>query len=253
MKRFLGLTAYEIRMSLRRVSFWLGFGLLALPYLLEISAPLTGQTTSMEETVGTLGFSLFQLNLLLPVVAGILIADRLVRDQRLNMTELQNSTPLGIISYLLAKYFGSLISVLTPVFSLWVILVIALLANGLPFNEVPRFFLGFLAINVPAYAFLTAFSLVCPLIMPVRVYQVLFTGYWFWGNFLNPAVLPTLNGTLLTPSGEFMMGAFFSPNLPFTASYPPIMAFLNLLVLGLCITAALSFGAAVLGRKQRLA
>lgn len=253
MKRFLGLLAYEIRMSLQRVSVWLAFAFFPLPYLLELFTPAGNQTTPLEETVGTLGFTLFQLNLYLPVIAGILIADRLVRDQRLNMAELQNSTPLQLIPYLLAKYLGSLISMLIPVFTLLVFMVTALVVRGLPISAAPRFFLGFLAINVPAYAFLTAFSLVCPLIMPVRVYQVLFTGYWFWGNFLNPAVLPTLNGTLLTPSGEFMMGAFFSPNLPYTTTYPPAMAYLNLLVLSLCILAALSFGVAVLGRKQRLA
>jgi hypothetical protein len=45
------------------------------------------------------------------------------------------------------------------------------------------------------------------------VYQVLFTGYWFWGNFLNPAALPTLNGTVLTPSGAFAAYAFFGASL----------------------------------------
>ena len=108
----------------------------------------------------------------------------------------------------------------------------------------PASVLAFLGINLPACAFITAFSLVCPLVIPVRVYQVLFTGYWFWGNLLSPKVIPTLNGTYLTPNGMFMCTVSLAASLrgggpEHTAISPQIEAVINLAVLGVMIALAL--------------
>lgn len=77
--------------------------------------------------------------------------------------------------------------------------------------------------------------------MPLRVYQILFTGYWFWGNYINPEMFPTLNGTLLTPSGMYsyqgFFGGFINSTEPLT--YSASDAALNLIVLGLCIIAVM--------------
>jgi len=110
---------------------------------------------------------------------------------------------------------------------------------GVPPAFILMMLVSFQAINVPAFAFITIFSLACPLIMPLRVYQVLFTGYWFWGNYLNPDVFPTLAGTLLTASGRFVMEGFFGTHLgegPFKTS---TAAVLNLAVLAGCILLAM--------------
>jgi hypothetical protein len=40
-----------------------------------------------------------------------------------------------------------------------------------------------------------AFSLACPLVIPLRICQVLFTGYWFWGKLISPKVFPTISDT----------------------------------------------------------
>jgi hypothetical protein len=113
------------------------------------------------------------------------------------------------------------------------------MAFGAPPLFLPISLLAFLAINVPAYAFITAFSLACPLVMPLRVYQILFTGYWFWGNFLNPKAFPTLNGTLLTPGGRFAFEGFFGGFDWSTTRHTPLEATLNLLVLAACIAIVL--------------
>ena len=60
--------------------------------------------------------------------------------------------------------------------------------------------------------------------MPLSIYQILFTGYWFWANFIPPKLFPTLNGTLLTPSGMFAQQVFFDGQ----ASYTPADAVANL-------------------------
>jgi hypothetical protein len=105
--------------------------------------------------------------------------------------------------------------------------------------------IAFLAIVVPAYAFITIFSLAFPLIMPLRVYQVLFTGYWLWGNYLDPRVFPTISDTLLAACGKYAYEGFFGGGLGGrgvgydVAFHTPLDATLNLMVLAICIVAAL--------------
>ena len=40
--------------------------------------------------------------------------------------------------------------------------------------------------------FVVAFALACPVVMPPAVFQILFVGYWFWGNYMSPDIVPTL-------------------------------------------------------------
>jgi ABC-2 type transport system permease protein len=176
------------------------------------------------------GRFIIEFNLFLPVVGGILAADRMQRDFRLGVRELQNSTPLSRPAYILGKYFGVLASVFLPVF-LWVIaLALALAAAGsAPWAMVYALPAACLVMTVPAFAFVT-------------VYQILFTGYWFWGNALSSDVFPTLNGTLLTAGGMFAYQGFlggFPKSVPVVNTYTALDATLNLLVLGACILACM--------------
>jgi hypothetical protein len=115
------------------------------------------------------------------------------------------------------------------------------MTSGAPVAVVPITLLAFLAVAAPAYAFITIFSLACPLVMPVRVYQVLFTGYWFWGNFLTPNFVPTLSGTLLTPAGRYALEGFFGVVIGVgnELEHSAADAFLNLGVLALCVLLAM--------------
>lgn len=243
MSMFWHLVRYEYRMSTRRAGMWIVFALLALFYIVASPSRMSVDPASSFNTAEWWAYAgqlAFMLNLFLPVVGGILAADRMQRDERLGVIELLHSTPLGRWTYILGKYFGTLLSILTPVLALVVLLVGLLVVYGAP----PALFamgLGaFLLINVPAYAFITIFSLGCPLIMPVRIYQVLFTGYWFWGNFLNPDFLPTLAGTLLTPCGKYAMSAFFNAAVSIDApTYTVLEAVHNLALIADCILLAM--------------
>jgi hypothetical protein len=127
-------------------------------------------------------------------------------------------------------------------------------AHGSMIYAVP---VAFLAITVPAFAFVVAFSLACPMVMPLSIYQILFTGYWFWANFIPPKLFPTLNGTLLTPSGTFVQQGFFggqvSEALKGALQYTSADAVANLAVLGLCSAAALLLLDLHLGHRARRA
>ena len=250
MSQFTGLFRHEFRMSIRRPGLWISYGLLFLFYTVLLFLPPPGGELQEGEiiTMGELwkyaGRIVIQFNLFLPVVGGILAADRIQRDFHLGVRELQNSAPLSRPAYILGKYFGVLASLLLPV-GLWVTAVaVALAATGFaPWAIIYAMLLAFLAMTVPAFAFVTPFSLACPLIMPLRVYQILFTGYWFWGNYLNPEAFPTISETYLEAAGEHAFQGFFG-GFPFTPplplEYTALDATLNLVVLALCIVAVLA-------------
>jgi ABC-type transport system involved in multi-copper enzyme maturation permease subunit len=190
------------------------------------------------------GHTVFMFNIFLPLLAGILSADRMQRDVRSGVRELQRSAPLSLPVYILSKYLGVLASVLLPMFLLVLATGVVLVAKGLaPISLLWPLLLAFLSIAVPAHAFVVAFSLACPLVMPLRVYQVLFTGYWFWGNLLSPKAFPTISDTVLNAAGQYPLQAFFNvvydstyrPDVGFT----PLQAVLNLAVLLGCIILAL--------------
>ena len=143
---------------------------------------------------------------------------------------------------MLGKYAGALLAVLTPAFLLIMAGAALFVAQGLPLSFLGQAALAFLGINAPAYVFVGAFALALPEVLPVRVFQVLYTGYWFWGNFLTPTVLPTLNGTLLTPKGDFVAGALFHVNaFMYVEPYTLLSAVASLLVLTGCAAAALLY------------
>ncbi len=247
MNRFWGVLCYEYRMSIRRWSFWIAFGLLFVPYgvvLVSSAVDPAEHLIALDAAWGEIGRVVYTLNMTMPVFAGIVIADRLVRDNRLGVTELLQSTALSRRAYILGKYAAGFLSTLTPVALATGIASVFALANGAPLWSLPVFLLAFAAITVPAYLFVAAFSLACPLVIPVRVYQILFTGYWFWGNYLNPKAFPSLNGTLLTPGGIFALEGFFgvssSKLLPGEVLRTPLEAALNLAVLAGCVVIVLA-------------
>ena len=197
---FSGILRHEISMSLRRKGLWIAYGLLFVFHTVLLFSPppigemVKGEVIARREVWQVAGRFLLACNVFFPVVAGILSADRVRRDFRLGLRELQDSTPLSRHVYVLAKYFGSLASSLFPLF-LWVMGIAAFMAiigraHGSMLYAVP---VAFLAITVPAFAFVVAFSLACPMVMPLSIYQILFTGYWFWANFIPPKLFPTLN------------------------------------------------------------
>lgn len=264
MRSFSGVFRHELDMSLRRKGLWFAYGLLFVFHTVLLFSPppigemVKGEVIARGEVWQVAGRFLLACNVFFPVVAGIMSADRVQRDFRLGMRELQDSTPLSHHAYVLAKYWGTLASALFPLF-LWVMGIAAFMtvigrAHGSMLYAVP---VAFLAITVPAFAFVVAFSLACPMVMPLSIYQTLFTGYWFWANFIPPKLFPTLNGTLLTPSGMFAQQGFFggaiSRALAGAVQHTPADAVANLTVLGLCSAAVLSLLDRYLGHLARRA
>lgn len=103
---------------------------------------------------------------------------------------------------------------------------------------VPLGLLAFAAVNLPGLLFVGAFSIACTAILWVPLYQFLFTGYWFWGNWLlqgpqSPLYIPvpTLSGTLLTPAGYYAaIGLFGVPDFVLRATAWEGLSSIGLLV-----------------------
>jgi ABC-2 type transport system permease protein len=242
-----GVVRHEFSMSIRRPGFWISYILLSLFYIISILTPSMNSSEDIippDQIWSQAGHMVFMFNIFLPLLAGILSADRMQRDIRTGMRELQRSTPLSLPVYILAKYFGVLLSALAPMFLLVIVTGAVMVAKGLaPPDFLWPILLAFLTIAVPAHAFVVAFSLACPLFMPLRVYQVLFTGYWFWGNLLSPQAFPTISDTLLNAVGQYPLQGFFGMNFDSThkvnEGFTAPEAVLNLVVLALCIASAL--------------
>jgi ABC-type transport system involved in multi-copper enzyme maturation permease subunit len=240
-----GIARHEFAMSLRRVGPWLAYGMIFLFYALGLDSPdgngliklLTGRAVLLEA-----GETVYMFNMLMPLVAGILAADRMQRDVRLNLRELQLSAPLKRWKYILGKYLGVLLALLLP--ALTCVLLygsLAVLRGQAAPVYIIAVLVAFLAIALPSFAFVVAFSLACPLVMPLRVYQILFIGYWFWGNFLNPEYIFTISDTVLNASGIIVLQGIFRSAIVLAGNslHTAMQAWLNLLVLSLCIAIVL--------------
>ncbi|MBN1940476.1 MAG: hypothetical protein JW843_12885 [Candidatus Aminicenantes bacterium] len=256
MKSLAGIFQHEYRMMIGRLGPWVAYAVIFLFNGLTVirvgdpsSSPFAGSGPWPAA-----GEILYVLNLFAPLIAGIASADRLIRDDRLGVRELQRSAPPSFGLRLAGKYAGVLAASLTPVLLFVLGTASWAVASGIqPAAFFPAVLAGFAAITLPAFAFVVAFSLACPLLIPVRIYQVLLTGYWFWGNYLNPDAFPTLNGTLLTPAGIFALHGFFKgrvgpgPDTVHTAGE----ACVNILILAAAIFAVLALATLLMSRRER--
>jgi ABC-2 type transport system permease protein len=203
-----GAVAYEFRMQVRRPAVWIAIGGLAL---LLMARALRGSPASfrsltplrLESNIAIIS------SYFLPIIFGILLADRLPRERRLGTTELLASMPVGEGVRLWGKYLGAVGATLLPVTLAYLLtagfLALRLQDGGPLLAFLPVFFL----VVLPGLLFVGAFSIGCPAVIPTPLYAILFTGYWFWGNVVSPSRVPTISCTPLTPIGRYAAVAFF--------------------------------------------
>lgn len=203
MTALLAVARYEFRMQARKRSLWIAAALLggALVVLQGDRGPRSLPVgTPAREVMGTWAL-LFAI--LMPLVYGMLLADRLVRDRKLRVEPLLESLPHTPATRLAGKYLGGVAACALP--GLAALLLAA--ATELPERHDPALLgwalVAFAVVTLPGIAMVAGFALVCPVIVSVPLFRVLFVGYWFWGNMLAPDFLPSPTGTLLTPIGDY--------------------------------------------------
>ena len=204
-----GALMYEFRMQIRRRSVWLVFIALGLfftqfhqPWNRPLSTPASAAIVYWTGIVQSF----------LAVAFGIVVADRLRRDRQMKVEELLNTLPGAVSARMFGKYLGSTLATLIPMLAVYSAGVAYILVRWHAVQALPVAVAAFAAIALPGILFIAACSIAFPAIMWVPLYQILFVGYWFWGNLLPDVGIPTLSTTLLTPVGSYMCTGFFNPH-----------------------------------------
>lgn len=254
---------YEFRMQLRRPVLWAVLAV-ACAFITYRMVSLGGDkgaapTQLLDWAIilrGAAHRSLLE-NFLLPLAFGILLADRLPRDRRLRTGELLDATPLTAAGRLWGKLLGAGAATALPIFG-YAIGMTAYFAvtSGAP-PVVAAGLLTFLALTLPALAFVGAFAIACTELVWTPLFIVLFTGYWFWGNLVEPSVAPTLSCTPLSPvGGNVSAGLFGGSALYAGACTRPVTdptaldALLSLVALGGTALLAMLGGQAVVAWRR---
>src|SRR5260221_634773 len=117
----------ELLMQWRRWGLWLAFGaLIAIMSLIFISNAVNikyephanGPYRTLDEFTNLYLFVAVRYSVtLMAIIAALLVADRMVRDQRLGMAELQRATSEGYPVYVLGKFIGNFVAMFFP--ALW--------------------------------------------------------------------------------------------------------------------------------------
>ena len=210
---FLGALSYEFRMQIRRRAVWITLILLALLVGVTLSRGriydlLTNLRDYPLQTVIVTWTAM--VNTILPAGVGVLLADRLPRDRKTKVDELFTSMPGALSVRLTGKYLGSTFATLVPMLTFYCIGIGVILYQTQNIQVIPLALATFAAVILPGILFIGAFSIACPAILWVPLYQFLYVGYWLWGNWLSPRFgIPTLSGTILTPSGAYISAGFF--------------------------------------------
>lgn len=211
---FSGVLRYEFLMQIRRRALWITFLSIALLFLIRGSliGYLSINPFHLSETALLADWTR-GLMFLFPIAIGVLLADRLPRDRRTRVEEILTSLPGTLQVHIAGKYLGSMLATLIPFLMFYWIGVGIILYSSHDAQAIPIALLTFITIALPGIIFVSAFSIACPAIMWVPLYQFLFIGYWFWGNILAPSNgIPTLSATILTPVGGYMASGFFGDN-----------------------------------------
>lgn len=204
---FLGALRYEFCMQIRRRSLWITFIVLGLFFTQFHIWNVPRTRTASDMIIYWTGV----VQTFLAVAVGVLLADRLARDRRVKVNELFNALPGALNARISGKYIGCTLATLVPMFTVYSIGVGYILYRWHTITTLPLALATFALIALPGLLFVAAFSIACPSILWVPLYQFLFIGYWFWGNLLPDVGIPTLSGTILTPVGGYMCTGFFNP------------------------------------------
>ncbi|MEV8632530.1 hypothetical protein AB0395_12810 [Streptosporangium sp. NPDC051023] len=218
---------HEFGMQIRRPVLWIVYGLAftllvvnpQLGYLLPDVGSFPHDTTAALLAMGDI------INAMMPMVYGCLLADRLVRDRRLGVTEVLNTTPAGRTGRLLGKYLGACAATATPIALMYFgrVLVYAII-GGRP-GALPLSMAVFAATSLPGLLFTGALALAGPLLMPVQPFRVLFVGYWCWSSLISPDMMPTVAYSILSPGARYarfaLFGVRFPPGVQAPSDYEP--------------------------------
>jgi ABC-2 type transport system permease protein len=260
---------YEFRMQVRKRSVWIVPALTVVLFLLIGGSLLRDlfdpSERPAEARTAVVGLAV-QVHALLSIGYGCLLADRLIRDDRLRVAAILDATPAQPGARLVGKYIGAGAATAVPILAVYFGLAAAYAVDtGAP-HALGWALATSAVVIVPGLLFVAAFALAVPLVMPAPLFRVLFVGYWLWGNLTVPDTMPTLARTIVHPLGGYPLAALLDfhgidgndiwagpvsgATLNFLRPDPtPAAAWLSIAVLLVLAAAALAGGHAVRARR----
>jgi ABC-2 type transport system permease protein len=260
---------YEFRMQVRKRSVWIVPALTLLLFLLiggSLLRDLFDPNERPAEARVAVANLAVQVHVLLTIGYGCLLADRLIRDDRLRVAPILDATPAPPSARLVGKYLGAGAATAVPILAAYLGLAAAYaVSTGSP-QAIGWALATCAVVIVPGLLFVAAFALVVPLVMPAPLFRVLFVGYWLWGNVVGPEMMPTLTRTLVHPLGGYPLAVLLDfrgidddttwagpvPGAALNVLRPeptPATAWLSIAVLLVLAAAALAGGHAVRARR----
>lgn len=210
MRAFGASLRYEFRMQVRKRSVWIVPALTLVLFLLiggSLLRDLFDPAEAPPEARTAVVALAVQIHALLSIGFGCLLADRLIRDDRLGVAPILDATPAAPGARLLGKYLGAGTATALPILLAYFGFTAAYAVH----SGAPGAF-GWAAaacgvVIVPGLLFVAAFALAVPLVVPAPLFRVIFVGYWLWGNVVAPDLMPTLARTVVHPLGGYPLTA----------------------------------------------
>lgn len=205
---------YELRMQLRKPAIWIATG---LPFALwalfaVLGSDSTGLQRHLQETSPKLWVveALGWFTPVLPMVFGVVLADRLVRDRKLGVAELLDVTPTNRGARLVGKYLGACAATAVPVALVYLSVAVAFMV----WRERPAALwwglATFTVIVLPLLLLAGSLSFLGPQLMPTPLFRVLIVGLWFWAAATEvESEFPSFAGTVLSLTMDYPLGVFF--------------------------------------------
>jgi ABC-2 type transport system permease protein len=240
---FVGVTRYEFAMQLRRKAMWIGFGMISALLFFVLSVTI-GRSPATATPQAALGYMASGLTFLLPIGAGLLLANRVPRDRSLHVEEMLRVAPASGAIRLFGKYLGATLAVSAPILLIQLAETIYISGYFKDTSVLLTSAAMFFTVTLPALFFVGAFAIAFTTFLWPPLFQFLLVGYWVWAN-VNPDDLPffTPNGTLLSANGAYALKGLFFYDLPSMGVshtvVTPWLALANLAVILGCAAIAL--------------
>jgi hypothetical protein len=247
----LAVARYEYLMQVRRPAVWI-----ALLLLIALAATGPGNLGAHPSTADLLAGWAVTFNTFAPLGVGVLLADRALRERKLRLDDLLDSTAARPGPRWWGKALGAATATVTPIIAAWTVLMVAVAIGRGPV-AIPIGIAAFATVNVPGLAFVAAASLTLPLLIGTPLFRAGFVGYWFWGNLLNERRLPipTPAGTPFEAIGEYPSRAWFGGKVfeAFSRGIRPdtLLALVSIGFLLLTAAAVLAAGPPLIARGRR--
>jgi hypothetical protein len=216
---------YEFLMQIRRVTFWVIFAVGAIVPVIQFFNP-QNFTHNADLAISQHSVIIIEITDIAGFVAlatGLLLAGRVQRDRSLRVEEILKAARPTPMTRLFGKYAGATLASFVPAALLTALGTSVLVARYQDFSVIPLALAVAALTIIPATLFVGAFAIACGTFLWAPLFQFLFLGYWLWEQLDPKGPIPTLNGTILSPSMRLVLtGVFgFTPFRTSDASYYP--------------------------------